>query len=602
MRVALLSRDPDMTTATPVCLPGLRHELLWIPGDRSARPPDRPPLCAYSDFAAHFPPGWKPDLFFHWSLEYLPPPVDIEEAECLTVAALGDWNLGAQALHALGGAFDLIFTDRTGCERLHTLGFRNAHYAPLWSYDPSLHRPLPGVERDIDIVMVGSFNPDVQRERAKWLGRVARLSRHWRVCVTTGVYGEEYARLMNRARIVFNRSLRGEINMRVYESLACGALLFYERENREIRDLLTVGKECVLYGDDDLEPLLARYLTHERERAEIAAAGQRVVQPCTDAAMYNRIFDTVESLQAENPSPAARSQARLAPSERARRRARHALLMPHRACLEPILREREQGVWGEPGEGDTSLLACLMGERARSLPDPLARKTGLREATKLLRDHLRVSRGDVMARLNLAQMYRELGEIPSAARELQAAISALRNGEPPEASLLGPLFPRAFDLFTVEWERLQAEYAAGSEEGRAAARTLLLWRALERLTDTALQMRDFPAVVALAQQALQVRPDLPSPRLPLARALRAVGRPLESEPHYRALLAEVPLWPEIWTELATLLRETQQWESGRTHLDDVQALLDGCPVHESYRPALRLLQSALDRSGSCGAP
>src|SRR5262249_29045067 len=154
---------------------------------------------SYADVTAHYPAAWKPDAYVFWSMEYYGVPLGIEEADCFTVGLIGDWNLGGQALHGVGGAFDLLIADSNGCARQRELGYENVRYAPQWAYNPDLHRRLPGVERDLDIVMIGNFNHEVQRERAKWLARVARLTGKHRVLVTGGVYGEEYTRLMNRA-------------------------------------------------------------------------------------------------------------------------------------------------------------------------------------------------------------------------------------------------------------------------------------------------------------------------------------------------------------------------------------------------------------------
>src|SRR5206468_2932754 len=155
---------------------------------------------------------WTPDAFVYWSIEYYPLPRGVEEASCFTAAIVGDWNLGAQAYSHVGGAFDLLIADRNGCDRLREAGFENVAYAPIWSFAPHVHRVIPGVDRDLDIVIVGNFNHDVQWERAPWLARIARLSRKYRVVITGGLFGDDYVRLLNRARIVFNRSIRGEIN------------------------------------------------------------------------------------------------------------------------------------------------------------------------------------------------------------------------------------------------------------------------------------------------------------------------------------------------------------------------------------------------------
>ena len=57
---------------------------------------------------------------------------------------------------------------------------------------------------------------------------MARLSGHRRVVIKQGVFGDKYRKLLSRARIVFNRSIRGECNKRVFEGAAGGALLFQE--------------------------------------------------------------------------------------------------------------------------------------------------------------------------------------------------------------------------------------------------------------------------------------------------------------------------------------------------------------------------------------
>jgi hypothetical protein len=67
-----------------------------------------------------------------------------------------------------------------------------------------------------------------------WLGRLARLRVKWRVEIHQGVFGEEYWKLLRRARIVFNRSIRGECNKRTFEAPAAGVLLFQEEGNREV--------------------------------------------------------------------------------------------------------------------------------------------------------------------------------------------------------------------------------------------------------------------------------------------------------------------------------------------------------------------------------
>lgn len=189
-----------------------------------------------------------------------------------------DWNL--QWHHYRARALprcDLILTDTHGVDVLHRAGLTHARAANLFGLGRSfLKTPAEPAERDIDVLFVGNLSPTVQRERLPWLGRLAALADRWRVHITQGVFGDEYHTLLRRARIVFNRSIRGECNQRAFEAAARGALLFQERGNVEVAAFFRDGQECVYYGDDDLEPLLEHYLIHEDERTALAQAGQTV--------------------------------------------------------------------------------------------------------------------------------------------------------------------------------------------------------------------------------------------------------------------------------------------------------------------------------------
>src|SRR5207245_9689137 len=84
---------------------------------------------------------------------------------------------------------------------------------------------------------------------------------------------EEYRKLVGRSRIVFNVSIRGECNKRVFEA-AAGALLYQEEGNREVPAYFRDRHECVYYTEENLEPLLEYYLEHEEERRAIAEAAR----------------------------------------------------------------------------------------------------------------------------------------------------------------------------------------------------------------------------------------------------------------------------------------------------------------------------------------
>lgn len=579
MRVVMTPLDPAHVDALRKTFPEREDDLLCIPDSHGT----------YADFCARFPAGWSPDVIIHWGLEYYPVPEGLEEADCFTVGMVGDWNLGGQAFRLIGDAFDMLIADRNGCERLWSAGFRNVAYAPLWFYNPALHRRLPDVERDLDIVMVGNFNHDIQRERARWLARVARLSQRYRVLLTTNVYGEEYVRLMNRAKIVFNRSIRGEINMRAYEAPACGALLFYERENEEIRELFIDRQECVLYGDDDLEDLLDYYLSHPAEARRIAEAGWQKVQTHTGAHQMARILDLVESAW-NTHIPSERSFFSLPPAEKDFRRAHHLMLLPDGRLLpraEQLLLRAEKAF---PDRADiANARACLAAQWADGLQDPATVGPVRELSARLYEQALRLQPDYVAARLNLAKLYLAMSRPALAEAELVKAIRLLRADSVRPEQLRGPYYPNTFHAFRVEMEDRAGACNPGSPEWTEAIRTILLWNALETASDLAFATARYTEAVSLAREAVTLKPGLGTTRHRLAKALRALGEAALAEEAYRQALKDYPLSPEMWLELAELLRDSGQAEKCTAFAEEVCTILDGCPVYEWVRPKLHAI-------------
>ncbi len=83
------------------------------------------------------------------------------------------------------------------------------------------------------------------------------------------------ARIYSAARLLFNRSLKNDVNMCRFEAVACGSLLLtndlaWNGQAELFRD----GVHLATYQDgDDLIDKAAYYLKHEALRERIAAAG-----------------------------------------------------------------------------------------------------------------------------------------------------------------------------------------------------------------------------------------------------------------------------------------------------------------------------------------
>jgi hypothetical protein len=115
--------------------------------------------------------------------------------------------------------------------------------------------------------------------------------------------------IYSRSKIVFNKSINRDLNMRFFEGLASGALLVTDRIGNGLADVAQEGVHYV--GYDTAEEAIEKigyYLTHEDERAAIAARGQALAfERHTYAARLATILDVVAT------RPEARAPARSAP-------------------------------------------------------------------------------------------------------------------------------------------------------------------------------------------------------------------------------------------------------------------------------------------------
>ncbi|MCC6143853.1 MAG: glycosyltransferase [Candidatus Hydrogenedentes bacterium] len=256
----------------------------------------------------HFAPGqsaleiidmiacdWRPDLVLNWLPELCPPPLGIEDIPYRTAAVISDWNLYAPAFHHNLARYDVIVCDKPGSLQYRPWGATPRYHAPLYGYHPRDHRNL-GIPRDIDVLFIGNLNPAIHQKRARLLEALRALGGPYRVEILSGLWGDAYAQALNRARIVFNHSIRGEMNLRAFEAPACGALLLQETENLEIREYLATGREVVLYTDDTLRDTVTHLLDHEAERATIAQAGHERMLQLAPAPRFDALAACIMSL------------------------------------------------------------------------------------------------------------------------------------------------------------------------------------------------------------------------------------------------------------------------------------------------------------------
>ncbi len=549
----------------------------------------------WEELLAQCPPGWKPDVYVHWSPEYNLTPPGLENAECYTIGVFGDWNLGGLALRNAGDVFDLLVADKEGCKALNAAGFTNTMSALLWGYDPAIHRKLPDFtpeQKDIDLLMIGNFNHAVQSERSRWLARVAKLSQKYHVVLTSGVIGDAYTEAMNRAKIVFNRSVAGGVNMRVYETLACNSLLLYERGNPEIETLFTDKEHLVLYGEDDFEAIVDHYLNPQNapEREQITNAGHRAVAPYSYAHQLSRFFSEIEPLVMAHKRTrnAVHSRAILHDEEGELRllTLQTYLSSPHSfARVEANLYAAKltdapsSGTATKTAKTDVLALRSVLASKEGYAMQSPYRDSCFHSAVTLCQKVLLAEPDHIATLINLAGLQLALNRTEEGENALLTALSSLESPPLTSHQLRGLVFSSSYGSFDVERERIWLDHAPGSPEWTEETRILLTHRVSVALGEIASSRQDFETSCAFLEKALSYRPRSGETAYGYACSLRTSGKPEKALIAYALAIENSPFHFDAWQDRAALLLEMERVEEASQSLDEFLVILAACPVY-----------------------
>lgn len=152
-------------------------------------------------------------------------------------------------------------------------------------------QPYRFIAKKYDVCFVGHINSE---NRADALNRLFAEFPNF-------FYGQrlfnEAAEKFCQSKIVFNISMKNELNMRVFETLGSGSFLLTDRCNT-IEELFQDGKHLVLYDDlDDMVKKAHYYLEHDEEREAIAKAGyEEVMKNHTIDTRVNRMLEELKKL------------------------------------------------------------------------------------------------------------------------------------------------------------------------------------------------------------------------------------------------------------------------------------------------------------------
>jgi len=154
---------------------------------------------------------------------------------------------------------------------LHLYPKGKTKWLPL-AADPDIHKLYPDEPVSYDVGFIGNDSYPDRRVLLEMIGKNFKLLRE------KNVLGEDYARHLSRCKILFNRSMDHDVNMRFFEAISIGRLLLSDRLG--CQDYLVKDKVHYRgYSDwQDLENKISYYLDHEKEREKIGAAGAAYIR------------------------------------------------------------------------------------------------------------------------------------------------------------------------------------------------------------------------------------------------------------------------------------------------------------------------------------
>ena len=169
----------------------------------------------------------------------------------------------------LGHMFDVTLVAQSDYIRDFENHGVNACWMPLWA--PKIVEPI--AEKEFGAVFVGNLNPDLNPDRTRFFKELEEVA-------PIHVCSADYTTIFPKASIVVNQTVKGDLNFRVFEGMACGALMLTEKSDNGLHEIFEEGKHLVTYEKGNIKDAAEkiRYFTdHPEEAQRIAEAGRKLV-------------------------------------------------------------------------------------------------------------------------------------------------------------------------------------------------------------------------------------------------------------------------------------------------------------------------------------
>ena len=219
-------------------------------------------------------------------------PLGLEIVPCLTVAYFIDVHQDLRLRLQLSRFFDAVFiAQKDYVSVFRENGRDHVYWLPL-ACDPEIHH-VPYETMAYEVGFIGKLGqPDSCRHKI-----LTTVLPHYQTNNYMKFYSpREMAKIYGQSKIVFNASINGDLNMRVFEAMAAGSLLVTDRIENGLTELFEEGVHYVGYSTiEEAIEKIDYYLANDVERDLIAAEGQQVV---FDKHTYRSRWDQILQLSA----------------------------------------------------------------------------------------------------------------------------------------------------------------------------------------------------------------------------------------------------------------------------------------------------------------
>ncbi len=512
------------------------------------------PHETWEEIAARLPAKWSPD-FILLNLPYRAIPEGILASPYQRFALAPDWKLVWHYYVQRAADVDLLFTDPAGVEAFHRAGI---HHVRPARFSGGAHSCLdcvpPENARDIDVLVIGNFNPAIHTDRAVWLSQLARMLPAWRVEFHPAAGGPTYRQLLSRARIVFRHATPDAADSLLIDAVSAGALVIQNADGPLLPSGWSEAGGCVQTEAHHVEATLRYFLLNEEERRQrVRTSHQAGLAPFLwEASLREVVAQIEEELQSKIVSRLPHDSKPLLE----RLHARCSQLGAAGPQSDPELcKDLEAFLADVPG--DAMLHHALGTALLRRDVDSTVAIANAEVAGEHFRKAVGKDPSNPVTRVNLVESLRIAGRQDEAIHEARRCLWLLRD-EPTEPTgwCKSPLAWFDYGYFRIEWEKAAWEHGRDAVAEALAKTRLLRWQLQSFLASSSGEMvHQYEAMLAC--------PELPPANSALGVRIAKTNHAVEAVPYLAKAAAANPFDREAARALYYMLGQLGEGHAQR---------------------------------------